>query len=347
MVYTMACIRLSQEAAFRQVALWRTWLPWVRPHYAVKCNDTPELLTWFRESGLGFDCASSGEMRSVLAAGGIPESILYANPCKSPQDLDYAQQTGVPNTVVDCVEEVRKLAGWKGGVLVRLAVPDAHSRHRFSTKFGATLEECPAIFRTILECGLAFEGLSFHVGSECMNPKQFSTAVKVCGDAERIGGRLGLHVRIVDIGGGFMSDEGTFSAAAKEMAGVRDYFPSAEWISEPGRFFAAPTMSLRVPVIGVRRTSKGVAYTLDESVYSMFSCIPFDGQKPVFRTAKKGVLEQCTLFGHTCDSADILGVTSLPALEVGDILDVADMGAYTLVSASTFNGFSRPRVELV
>lgn len=345
----MACIRLSQEAVLRQVSLWRTWLPWVKPHYAVKCNDTPQLLTWFRESGIGFDCASSGEMRAVLSVGGIPESILYANPCKSMQDIAYAQSTSIPNTVVDCVEEVGKLASrkWGGGVLVRLAVPDAHSRHRFSTKFGATLEECPAIFRAILEHGLRFEGLSFHVGSECMNPTQFATAIKICGDAESIGERLGLRVRVVDIGGGFLSDANTFSAAAKEIAGVRDSFPSAEWIAEPGRFFAGPTMSLHVPVIGVRRTSKGVAYTLDESVYGMFSCIPSDGQKPVFRTAKKGVLEHCTLFGRTCDSADILGVTSLPALEVGDILDVVDMGAYTLVSASTFNGFSRPRVELV
>lgn len=35
----------------------------------------------------GFDCASVGEIRAVLEAGGHPDRIIYANPNKSPEAI--------------------------------------------------------------------------------------------------------------------------------------------------------------------------------------------------------------------------------------------------------------------
>jgi ornithine decarboxylase len=92
----------------------------------------------------------------------------------------------------------------------------------------------------------------------------------------------------------------------------------------------------------------GWRYTVDESLYGAFSNIPFDGQRPVFKLIgdDERPRVRATLFGRTCDSADCLAEDiELPELRIGDWLSVDDMGAYTLVSSSEFNGFPLARRE--
>jgi ornithine decarboxylase len=111
-----------------------------------------------------------------------------------------------------------------------------------------------------------------------------------------------------------------------------------------------------VEVIGVKPrlppATSGTRATLDESVYGIFSNIPFDGFRPVFEhlapDARHRPQEATTLFGRTCDSADcILEDVQLPALRVGDRMRVRNMGAYTVVSSSEFNGFPAPLRQYV
>jgi ornithine decarboxylase len=90
--------------------------------------------------------------------------------------------------------------------------------------------------------------------------------------------------------------------------------------------------------------------TVDESVYGAFSNIPFDGQKPVLErvdpTYRRAIAKTrpTLVFGRTCDSGDLIAESAdLPEVGVGDWLRVRNMGAYTTVTASEFNGFPKPR----
>ena len=102
---------------------------------------------------------------------------------------------------------------------------------------------------------------------------------------------------------------------------------------------------------GVQGSSKGWRYTIDESVYGQFSCIPFDGQRPPFARISFGghkdkrALVPGIMFGRTCDSLDVICYGSqMEELEVGDWLYFPWMGAYTTVTSSEFNGFPKPHV---
>jgi ornithine decarboxylase len=339
----------SRQRLLTQIALWRTHLPYVTPHYAVKSNNDSTLLQWLHKEGVRFDCASPREMQQVLVTGARPSHIVYAHPCKSTNDVREAQGLGVPNTVVDSPEEVIKLAegGWKGGVLVRLMVPDSGSAIPFSKKFGAPIGWVPDILTALKAAGLRHMGWSFHVGSLCTQPNQFRTAIELCAAASADNK---APAAIVDIGGGFIPDAAQFKAAAAEItASMRLFHPTTQWIAEPGRFMSAPVVELQVQVIGVKRRTDGSGwrYTIDESIYGAFSNIPFDGQRPVYTLldpeAEKRPRVRATLFGRTCDSADCLAEDmELPELRVGDWLSVQNMGSYTLVSASEFNGFPQP-----
>ena len=60
---TLACVN-------REVARYDNF----SVHYAVKANANPKVLTIIRESGLGADCVSGGEIRAAIKAG-FPESV--------------------------------------------------------------------------------------------------------------------------------------------------------------------------------------------------------------------------------------------------------------------------------
>ena len=49
-------------------------------HYAVKANANPKVLSIIRESGLGADCVSGGEVRAAIKAGFPCSKIVYAAP---------------------------------------------------------------------------------------------------------------------------------------------------------------------------------------------------------------------------------------------------------------------------
>lgn len=324
------------------------------PHYAVKSNNDPEILRWLHEAKVRFDCASPNEIRQALEVGSKPEGIIYANPCKSRKDIREAAASDVRTTVIDSPEEVQKLAEvkWPGATLIRLKVADSGSAQPFSRKFGAPMAWVPDILKALQEAKIPHAGWSFHVGSLCNDPAQYFKAIETCAEADALADK---PADIVDVGGGFLPDEESFAAAAREICKGRALFGSrTSWIAEPGRFLSMPTVSLETQVIGVKRRhsgsgSSGFIYTLDDSVYGSFSNIPFDGQKPVFQLMgcearfSARPKAQATLFGHTCDSADCIAEDiELPELKVGDYLEVHNMGAYTIVSASKFNGFPMP-----
>lgn len=309
---------------------------------------------------MGFDCASDCEIQEVHHLVS-PRKIIYAQPCKKVDDIRLAAARGVELTVVDSVEEVEKLADakWRGRVLTRLLVQDAGSKQPFSKKFGAPLAWLPRIYSAAKAHGLDFQGFSFHVGSECETPKQYTAAIADCAKAAKIAKKYGgFDTTLIDIGGGFVPNATMFEAVAGHVKSAKtQYFkddPAVQWIAEPGRFLAAPTHTLYTTVIGKKpvypapKSSADPKYriTIDESVYGSFSNIPFDHQIPVFeRMRQTNTREQqrpTIIFGRTCDSGDCIGThVPLRDVNVGDVIRVPNMGAYTTVTASEFNGFPK------
>ena len=313
------------------------------------------------EPRMGFDCASLRELSEVrhLVSG---DRIIYAQPCKKVDDIQAASH--VATTVVDSVEEVEKLAeaGWKNSVVVRMLVDDAGSKQPFGKKFGAPRAWLPRIYEAARAHNLTMTGFSFHVGSECEAPQQYKTAIEECKRAAGIARRYGYHTTLMDIGGGFLPNADAFRTVAamineakqREFPVLKDE-PAIQWIAEPGRFLAGPTHTLYTTVIGKKPvypepvTASDPAYriTIDESVYGVFSNIPFDHQTPVLTRVRAPARDEQTratiVFGRTCDSGDCISTDAqMYDVQVGDVLRVENMGAYTTVTASEFNGFPKP-----
>ena len=312
-------------------------------------------MKWMTElhPDMHFDCASIREIDDVLPLV-KPNRIIYAQPCKKQEDITIANEKGINVTVTDSVEEMSKLHAWKGSVLIRLLVSDTGSKQPFGKKFGAPLEWVSEICKTAKGLGRTITGFSFHVGSECQKPAQYSEALDMCKEGANIAKDYGFETTTIDIGGGFLPDEDNFRAVAEHVTkSQKKHFPHVRMIAEPGRFLVAPTHTLFTTVIGKKPmypppkkdTDPKWRITIDESVYGSFSNIPFDHQTPRFEqlTLTDTEPRPTIIFGRTCDSGDCIGDDiPLRDVDVGDILRVPDMGAYTTVTASEFNGFPKP-----
>eukprot|EP01012_Entosiphon_sulcatum_P028317 TRINITY_DN34219_c0_g1_i1.p1 TRINITY_DN34219_c0_g1~~TRINITY_DN34219_c0_g1_i1.p1 ORF type:complete len:414 (-),score=68.32 TRINITY_DN34219_c0_g1_i1:63-1304(-) len=348
-------------AVVRQMARWKKQLPNVQPYYAMKCNNNPALLELLDLMGCGFDCASKREFMDAIEMGFATERIIFANPCKPVTDIKAARAEGVKMCTFDNEFELSKLQkNWpEAKLILRIWADDNESVCQFSNKFGAPPKQCVTLLKKAKEMGLNIIGVSFHVGSNCGDAKSFQKALEKAHDVWLEGEKLGFSMQIMDIGGGFPGKEND-PLFEKICASIRplleEYFPRAKIIAEPGRYFATASHTLAVNVYAKRELDDDDGRVeqqlyVSDGLYQSFNCLVYDHARvqahPLRLTPNEETTEvPTTIFGPTCDGLDCIAkCIPFPNMSLGDWIYFNDMGAYTLVAASAFNGFYQWRVE--
>jgi ornithine decarboxylase len=348
---------ISRGAVRAQLERFRKALPRVEPYYAVKANPHPGLLKTLVQCGANFDVASLGEMDAVLAAGAAPDRIIFANTIKPARAIAAAVARGVGLMTFDSEYELDKIAERAPGsrVLVRIKVPNVGSIVELSLKFGVDPTDAISLLIKAHKLGLRPAGVSFHVGSQCTRIENYIDALEMAAIIVRDARLKQVPCDILDIGGGFPirhfdGEEDPFDAAASVTARELDRLFDANLriIAEPGRFIAGPACTLLMRVVGKAIRENKHWYYLDDGVYGTLSGIVFDHAKYEFKVMRNGRTQLSTLAGPTCDSLDIIARgEELPELELGDIVYVENIGAYSLASATNFNGIPPAKAVLV
>lgn len=328
--------------------------------YAVKCNAEPAMLRAVAAGGVThFDCASEAEVRLVRSL--FPQAAIhFMHPVKSRAAIRAAwQQHGVRDFVLDTNGELTKILEETGsgagelGLVVRLALPRGSAAYDLSGKFGAVPAEAAALLRAARPHAARL-GLSFHVGSQCLDPGAWTRALAL---AAEVIADAGVAVEIVDVGGGFpvtypgsepppLADFMAAIAAGAALlpAGVRLW-------AEPGRALVAGGTSVVVQV----QCRRGDALYVNDGVYGALSDAGAPGFRFPHRLVRAGgdptaaVMRDFTLFGPTCDSSDVMrGPWTLPAdVREGDWIEIGQLGAYGSALRTAFNGFDRALVAEV
>ncbi len=329
-----------------RIEKWKGLLPRVKPFYAIKSNPDSKIVETTLQHNIGYDCASKKEIKTMLDLGITPDRIIYANPFKQSDFIEYAIENGVYRMTLDSVYELEKIAKIdkekKSKLVLRLKVDSGESSIiSFSEKFGATREVALGILIRAKELGLDFIGVSFHVGSMCHNPNIFETSIKFCREIFDLAKTFGFDMNFLDLGGGFSGK--TFEACAKVInQSIDKYeFEGIEIIAEPGRFFCESSTDVYCRVIGKSLKNNKFHYILNDGVYNSFVSVIYDARKPVPEVLKPFVEEAypSVIWGNTCDSVDCLGKDFyLQELEIGDWLVFREYGAYGQ-PCEGFNGF--------
>jgi len=355
----------------RQHKKWTRMLSRVDPFYAIKCNSDPHILQMLASLGTGFDCASKGEIETVLQLGVSPDRIIYANPCKPISHILYAREKGVRMMTFDNAAELIKVKTHfpEALLVLRILTDDSKSTCRFGVKFGAHPGQSLSLLHMAKSLGLEVIGVSFHVGSGCFDASAYDMAVRAARRVFDEGQQVGYEFSLLDIGGGYPgTDNGpiTFTQISDTLNPVLDelFPPSVRVIAEPGRYYACSVLTLSVNITSCRaiinELDKSFMYYVNDGVYGSFNCLLFDhavvhpelfiveGSVMHRKSMKEVPLFSSSIWGPTCDSMDCISKNALlPELNVGDWLLFENMGAYTVAAASNFNGFMKSPIHYI
>lgn len=321
--------------------------------YAVKANPSPWALDAYYASGLrGFDVASEEEIKLVTSR--YPDAKLaFMHPVKSRKAIERAYfEHGVRTFSLDCEAELEKIVAATQRaedltLVVRLAVNNADAVYALSNKFGAAEDAAAPLLQKAR--GYADNlGVSFHVGSQCMNPSAFRDAMDL---ASRIIVKAGVIVDIVDVGGGFPSaypgmtppDLELYVKVIKSAFEGMPVAMNAKLWCEPGRAMVAESTSI---LARVELVKDGALHINDGSYGNLFDAahckwpFPVKGHRPDGEF-EAGEQQGFKLYGPTCDSLDAMeGPFVLPAdIREGDYIEIGMLGAYGVAMQTRFNGF--------
>jgi len=172
--------------------------------YAIKSNPHPAVLRLLWEKGMkAFEVASLKEVEYLQNL--LPEAIQYfMHPVKSREAIRRSYALGVRHFAFDCLAELKKIEEETDFandlcVFLRVHVDETNAAYSLSGKFGASLQEMPLLLQRAARSAEQI-GVTFHVGSQCMDPEDFVRSIHSVGEIIR---KAGAKLDMLDIGGGF------------------------------------------------------------------------------------------------------------------------------------------------
>lgn len=332
-------------------------LPNVTLHFALKPLPHPTVVKTLLEEGASFDLATTGEVELVAEQGVPAERTIHTHPIKRDRDIRDALAYGCNVFVVDNLNELEKFIPYKDEVelLVRLSFRNSEAFADLSKKFGCSSEQALVIIETAKQWNIRIKGLSFHVGSQTMNPQKYVDAIRTCNQVMAQAVERGLPaLSTLDIGGGFPV---TYTKAVMPIdqfcvpinQALSELPETVQVIAEPGRFIVAQAVTSVASVMGQAEREGQLWYYLDDGIYGSFSGLMFDdAQYPLVTLKTEGEHVPSVLSGPTCDSIDVIAENiMLPKLNNGDLVIGRMMGAYTSATATDFNFFKRAQTVVI
>ncbi len=346
---------LDRDVVTKKAALIGRGIRNCRVFYALKANPDIEVARLLDRPGMNFEIASEGELKILSSLGIRPERIISSNPVKSPRFIRHAVSYGVTCFAFDSETEVDKLASHAPGcnVYIRLTVPNEGSEWPLSKKFGVEPDRALELLLYAWRKGLNPAGITFHVGSQCTNIYNWSTAIDKVHTVWSSAEREGIRLKLINIGGGYpiryrkdVIDIGSIEAMIDKLIFAK--FPEDTQVQiEPGRAMIGDAGVFVSSVIG-KASREGVNWLyIDVGVFNgLMESV--GGIKYTYIVGSRAGKKRWTIAGPSCDSFDVIDHdVELPEPAVGDHLLILSAGAYTISYASEFNGFPIPELILI
>ncbi len=324
--------------------------------YAVKANPSPWVLDALWSEGVRhFDVASINEC-ALVHDRFEGATLAFMHPVKSRNAIARAYYDyGCRIFALDTIQELNKIleeTGHAGDLtlIVRLAVSNKDASLKLEAKFGTSGDAAIALLRAARAATDENLGVSFHVGSQCMNPSAWKGAMREAADLIV---KAGVTVDVLDVGGGFPTiypgmtppPMSLFVDEIHRMFETMLVTMNCRLWAEPGRALVAEGTSILVKV-DLRKDD--ALYLNDGSYGSLFDATHVDWKYPmrVIRAnvaggVVRGRKADFKFYGPTCDSMDAAeGPFSLASdIGEGDYIEIGMMGAYGIAMSTRFNGY--------
>lgn len=352
-VYDLATVR----AKAGELSALRSF---TRVLYALKANPHAAILAELAGAGLGFECVSRAELERVEEAlPGISRELVLFTPNFAPQsEYRWALERGYRVTV-DNLQVLRDWAPlFRGrGIFLRLDATGGRGHHEKvrtggqHSKFGVPPEEFAELPAAVAAAGTRVVGLHAHGGSGNFDLETWLEPARVL--AARIADFP--LARILNLGGGLGVPDRPGRAQVdlpgldRALAEFRSANPALELWLEPGRYLVAESGVLLARVTQTKGKRERRYVGVATGMNSLIRPALYGAHHEVRNLTRldEPPIQTCTVVGPICESGDELARDCrLPRCEEGDVLLIADAGAYGHAMASHYN-LRPPAAELV
>lgn len=334
-------------------------------HYAVKANANHKVLTIIRESGLGADCVSGGEIRAAIKAGFPTNKIVYAGVGKTDWEINLGLDYDIFCFNVESVPEleiINELASAKGKT-ARVAFrinPNvgAHTHANITTglaenKFGISMEDMDKVIDMAGTLPhVKFVGLHFHIGSQILDMGDF---VALCNRVNELQEKLyarQIIVEHINVGGGLGIDYAHPNRQA--IPNFTEYFatyhkhlklrPQQTLHFELGRAVVGQCGSLISKVIYVKQGANKQFAILDAGMTDLIRPALYQAYHKIENITSEEPMETYDVVGPICESSDVFGkAIDLNKAHRGDLFALRSAGAYGEIMASAYNCSALPK----
>jgi bifunctional diaminopimelate decarboxylase / aspartate kinase len=328
--------------------------------YAMKANSNRAILRLVDDLGVNFECVSPGEIARVLEV--LPKidrkRILFTPNFAPRPEYEHAIEQGVWVTLDNLFPLRHWASSFKNRELfVRIDTGQGRGHHEHvrtagaHSKFGVPLFEIDELVDLATKAGARIVGLHAHTGSGVLTPDAWlDTGRQLLRLLERL-----PAVRFVDVGGGLGVPEKAgqsgidlraLDAALQEIK--RGLDGRALWL-EPGRYVVAQAGVLLARVTQTKGKGDVQYVGVGTGMNSLIRPALYGAYHEIVNLTRLGepATELVTIVGPICETGDRLGSDRLlPPAKEGDVLLIANAGAYGYAMSSRYN-LREPAEELL
>ncbi len=336
-----------------------------RVHYSIKANANEKVLGIIRESGLGADCVSGGEINASVKAGFPTDKIVYAGVGKSDWEINLGLDNNIFCFNVESVPElqvINELAAAKNktaSVAFRIN-PNIGARTHAGivtgleeNKFGISMKDMDRVIDMSQNMpNIRFTGLHFHIGSQILDMSDFAA---LCNRINELQDKLANRHIIVDhinVGGGLGIDYR--HPNRQSMPDFASYFEcynkhlkrhSKQTIHfELGRSIVGQCGSLITKVLYVKQGTFKQFAIVDAGMTDLIRPALYQAYHKIENITSEMACETYDIAGPVCESSDVFAkAADLNKVRRNDLIAIRSAGAYGETMASGYNCRTLPK----
>lgn len=319
--------------------------------YSIKANHHIDILTEIVNAGLGLECVSIQELHYIRQhfPNFSVDNILFTPNFADKHEYQQAFSQGVHVTV----DNLYPLQAWpeifaKQNILLRIDCGAGDGHHRYvctagsDSKFGIPIDEIDTCKQALTACQARVVGLHSHTGSGILTPNNWAANAKALSTVlEHF-----PDVTILDIGGGLGVVEKPgqspldLQAVNETLKSIKAAYPQLQLWLEPGRYVVAEAGALVAKVTQIKHKTNHLYVGINTGMNALIRPALYGAYHHIVNLNKldQAATTRTTIVGPICESGDVMGTARmLPECEEGDIILIANAGAYGEVMSSSYN----------
>ena len=334
----------------------------VKINYAVKALSNINILKVFNQLGSCLDTVSVQEVQLGLAAGVLPENIIFTPNGVSLAEIEEVAEMGVQINIDNL--SILELFGQKHPTIPVCVRINPHvmaggnskiSVGHIDSKFGISMYQVPLIKRVVENTNMKINGIHMHTGSDILDIDTFLRATEILFDVANQFEDLDF----IDFGSGFKVPykEGDIATDIEQLGKqlstrfnqfCKDYGKELTLMFEPGKFLVSESGVFLAKVNVIKQTTSTVFAGVDSGFNHLVRPMMYDSYHHITNISNPTGRERYySVVGYICETDTFGNNRRINEITEEDILCFHNAGAYCFSMASNYNSRFRPAEVMI